>query len=119
MSSQFVWFELASDDPSAARRFYEELLGWKGNEASGYTMIPVTATSDIGAGIKPNAGMGSVPSHWAPYVSVSDVRAATKRAATLGAKVVEDVHDTPNGIVSTILDPTGATVNLWQVLPGA
>lgn len=119
MSSQFVWFELASDNPGTARKFYEELLGWSGNEAGGYTMIPVTATSDIGAGIKPNANMGSVPSHWAPYVSVPDVGAATKKAATLGAKIVEDVHDTPNGIVSTVLDPTGATLNLWQALPGA
>lgn len=119
MTSQFVWFELTSDDPGAARKFYEELLGWKGNEAGGYTMIPVTAANDIGAGIKPNSGMGSVPSHWAPYVSVPDVRAATKQAAKLGAKVVADVHETPNGIVSTLLDPTGATVNLWQALPGA
>jgi predicted enzyme related to lactoylglutathione lyase len=82
-------------------------------------LIPVTATSDIGAGIKPNAGAGSVPSHWAPYVSVPDVSAATRRAATLGATIIDDVHDTPNGTVSTILDPTGATLNLWQALPGA
>lgn len=119
MSSQFVWFELASDNPGAARQFYEELLGWKGNEARGYTMIPVTASGDIGAGIKPNGGMGRVPSHWAPYISVPDVGVATKRAAELGAMVIADVHDTPNGIVSTIQDPTGATLNLWQALQSA
>jgi predicted enzyme related to lactoylglutathione lyase len=117
MDSQFVWFELASDDTSKARRFYEDLFGWKANEAGGYTMIEVAAAKDIGAGIKPNPGTGDVPSHWAPFVSVADVRAATEKAGKLGAKIVHEAHETPNGIVSTVLDPTGAAVNLWQALP--
>jgi uncharacterized protein len=118
MDSQFVWFELASSDMPRARRFYEELFGWKANEVDGYTMMQAAAVKELGAGIKVN-GNGKAESHWAPYVSVADVREATKKAAQLGAKVVEDVHETPNGIVSTVLDPTGATVNLWQPLPGA
>jgi predicted enzyme related to lactoylglutathione lyase len=116
MDSQFVWFELASGDAPKAKRFYEEMFGWEANEAGGYTMIKATASKDIGAGIKPN---GDMPSHWAPFVSVADVKAATKKAGQLGAKIVHDVHETPNGIVSTVLDPTGATLNLWQPLPGA
>jgi predicted enzyme related to lactoylglutathione lyase len=118
MDSQFVWFELTSSDMPKARRFYEELFGWKANEAGGYTMIEVSAAKELGAGIKVN-GNGKATSHWAPYVAVGDVKKATKKAAQLGAKILEDVHETPNGIVSTVLDPTGATVNLWQPLPGA
>jgi uncharacterized protein len=116
MDSQFVWFELASSDMPKARRFYEELFGWKANETGGYTMIQASAAKELGAGIKVN---GSAASHWAPYISVGDVKKATKKAAQLGARVVEDVHETPNGIVSTVVDPTGATLNLWQPLPGA
>ena len=116
MESQFVWFELASDDMPKARKFYEQLFGWKGNEAGGYTMMQATAAKDLGAGIKPN---GKGASHWAPFVSVPDVKAATKKAGQLGARIVEDTHETPNGIVSTVVDPTGAMLNLWQPLPGA
>jgi predicted enzyme related to lactoylglutathione lyase len=79
-------------------------------------MMQASAAKELGAGIKVN---GSATSHWAPYISVGDVKKATKKAAQLGAKVVEDVHETPNGIVSTVVDPTGATLNLWQPLPGA
>lgn len=117
MDSQFVWFELASDDTSRARQFYGEMFGWEVNEAGGYAMIKVAAAENIGAGIKANPGMGEVPSHWAPFVSVKDVKAATEKAGMLGARIVHDVHVTPNGIVSTVLDPTGAAVNLWQPLP--
>jgi predicted enzyme related to lactoylglutathione lyase len=117
MDAQFVWFELTADNTSKARQFYEEMFGWEINEANGYAMVKAGASENIGAGIKANAGLGGVPSHWAPFVSVKDVKAATKKAGTLGAKVVQDVHVTPHGVVSTVLDPTGAALNLWQPLP--
>lgn len=117
MDAQFVWFELAADDTAKARQFYEEMFGWEVSEAGGYAMMKAGASENIGAGIKANPGMGEVPSHWAPFVSVGDVKAATRKAGTLGAKIIQDVHVTPNGVVSTVLDPTGAALNLWQPLP--
>lgn len=116
MSHQFVWFELASDDVPKAQKFYQEMFG-EMNEANGYVMIKAGAAKELGAGIKDNLGKGHVPSHWAPYVSVDDVKTATAKATKLGARVLHDTHETPNGIVSVVLDPTGAPLALWSRLP--
>ncbi|MBI3609658.1 MAG: VOC family protein [Nitrospirae bacterium] len=114
VSHQFVWFELASDDLVVAKKFFQDMFGWKMSEMGGYVMVAAGAAKELGAGMKANPGIGHVPSHWAPYVSVDDVKAATKKAEKLGAKVIHEVHETPNGLVSTVLDPTGAPLNLWQ-----
>ncbi|MBI5406009.1 VOC family protein [Candidatus Kaiserbacteria bacterium] len=117
MEHQFVWFELASDDPTAAKKFYQDMFGWDMNEMGGYVMIKVGAAKELGAGIKENPGKGHIPSHWTPYVSVEDVKTATAKASKLGAKVLHDTHETPNGIVSVVLDPTGSPLALWSPLP--
>lgn len=57
----------------------------------------------------------SAPSHWLAYVLVDDVRAMTKKARELGAKVHKDVTEVPDmGWLSVIIDPTGAALGLWQ-----
>jgi predicted enzyme related to lactoylglutathione lyase len=117
MASDLVWLELTADNSGKAKTFYEKLFGWETSDAGGYTMIKLAAVKDIGAGIKPGAG-ATATAQWAPYISVPDVTAATKKAKTLGAEVVENTHDTPNGIVSTLKDPTGGLLHLWQPLPG-
>jgi uncharacterized protein len=116
MASDLVWLELTADGNGKARTFYEKLFGWETSDAGGYTMIKLAAAKEVGAGIKPGAGPAAA--HWAPYISVPDVVAATKKAKSLGAEVVEDTHDTPNGIVSTLKDPTGGLLHLWQPLAG-
>jgi uncharacterized protein len=116
MASDLVWLELTADGSGKARTFYEKLFGWETSDAGGYTMIKVAAAKEIGAGIKPGSVGGA--SHWAPFISVPDVPAATRKAKSLGAIVVEDTHNTPNGIVSTLKDPTGGLLHLWQPLPG-
>jgi predicted enzyme related to lactoylglutathione lyase len=118
MPSDLVWLELTADDSGKARKFYEELFGWETSDAGGYTMIQVAAAKEVGAGIKPGMGAAGA-SHWAPYVSVENVVKATKKAKSLGAELVEDTHETPNGIVSTIKDPTGGLLHLWEPLPAA
>ena len=55
------------------------------------------------------------PSAWLAYALVDDVRAATAKAQSLGAKVMRDVTEVPNaGSFSIIIDPTGAALGLWQ-----
>ncbi len=117
MTHPIVWFELASDDTAGAKRFYQEMFRWKIEDMDGYGMVKVNVAKEFGAGIKANPGRGHVPSHWAPFVGVEDVKTATKKAVKLGAKVIHDAQQTPWGIVSTVLDPTGAPLNLWQAKP--
>jgi len=52
---------------------------------------------------------------WFPYILVDDVAAATKKAASLGATVAQDIMEVPDmGWFSVIIDPTGAAFGLWQ-----
>ncbi len=77
-----------------------------------YTMIDVG--EGTGGGLLKNP-MPGVPSFWLAYVLVADIGAATKKAASLGAKIVKDSIEVPNmGWFSIIEDPTGAALGFWQ-----
>jgi predicted enzyme related to lactoylglutathione lyase len=59
--------------------------------------------------------MPNAPSAWMPYVAVSDVAGATKKAQSLGATVLRDVTEVPGmGSFTIISDPTGAIIGLWE-----
>jgi predicted enzyme related to lactoylglutathione lyase len=58
------------------------------------------------------------PPRWQAYVGVDDVAASTRKAKELGAKVMMDKTEIPDaGWMSVIVDPTGATIALWQPKP--
>jgi hypothetical protein len=79
-----------------------------------YTLIDVGEGTGGGMMKHPMPGH---PSSWLAYVAVDDVRAATDRAKSLGATIVRDVTQIPNvGSFSIFIDPTGATLALWQAL---
>jgi uncharacterized protein len=99
----FVWFDLRTADPAGARDFYSSLLGW---EADGNGML----AGENG----PWAAIAEGTSGWVPYVQVDDVDRATARARELGATVIGDRREGPAGIFTTITDPTGAALSLWQ-----
>ena len=87
---------------------------WKLEDMPGgnYTMIGVG--EGTGGGMMKNPIPGA-PSFWLSYVLVDDVGAATKKAASLGGKVMKDVTEVPNyGEFSVIADPTGAHFALWR-----
>lgn len=110
MTGGFVWFDLSSKDPMAAGRFYEQLLGWEvQHDGEGPPMI--AGENGPWAGIAPEAA--GEPA-WVPYVQVRDVDEATKRALDLGATMLKEAMDGPAGRFSTILDPGGAPIALWQ-----
>jgi hypothetical protein len=110
MPPTFVWFHNGSDNPADAVVFYEKLLGWKASDGPpGMTML----ARDDGpfAAVMPRKGETG---GWVPYVRVDDVAAATKRAAKLGAAVIEDQTRGPAGTYSVVRDPGGALFALWQ-----
>lgn len=119
MNHPFIFFELRTDDVVKAKNFYTKLFGWKVEETPMgdgvvYPMLKVEVRKDFGSGITTNLAKGKFPSHWTPYVSVKDVAATSKKAEKLGARIVQEPEEYPWGIVSTILDPTGAALSLWQ-----
>jgi uncharacterized protein len=116
MANPFVHVELNTTDVSKAKAFYGKLFNWKLEDVP---MGPMTYTM-IGVGEGTGGGMGpqqmpGAPSAWLPYVIVDDVRAATEKAKTLGATVLQDVTDVADmGSMSIIKDPTGAVLGLWK-----
>ena len=113
----FVHVELHTNDVKRAREFYSKLFEWKLKDepmpgGGAYTMIEVG--TGTGGGMTINQAPGT-PSHWMAYVGVDDVRASTKKAKDLGAKVVVDVMEVgEHGTMSVITDPTGAAIAMWQ-----
>lgn len=118
MANPFVHVELLTDDPTKSKKFYSGLFNWKLEDIPGmdYTMIGVG--EGTGGGMMKNPVPG-LPSHWMAYVLVEDVNASTKKAMSLGAKVVKEVTEVPGmGWFSVITDPTGAALGLWQSKEG-
>ena len=123
MANPFVYVELHTSDLKKAKDFYTKLFGWKLNDTpmpggthgvpgGTYTMIDVGGGT--GGGMMVNQAPG-VPPHWMAYVGVDDIKASTKRAKELGAKVAVDVTEVGElGSMSVITDPTGAAIAMWQ-----
>lgn len=123
MKHPFIFFELRTNNTKKAKKFYSKLFGWKVEETPMgggvvYPMLKVEVRKDFGTGIAENPARGKFPSHWTPYVEVHNCSSFTKKAAKLGGKIAQQPKDFPWGIVSTILDPTGAALSLWQAKSG-
>jgi hypothetical protein len=118
MANPFVHIELNTTDVSKAKSFYGALFNWTLEDVpmgpdNNYTMIKVG--EGTGGGILKHP-MPGAPSMWLAYVQVDDIAAATKKAKSLGANVVKDVTEVMGqGLLSILIDPTGATFALWQV----
>ena len=104
MANPFVWFDLRTPQRDAARRFYTRLLDWQIDDdgaiaAAGEPFGVVAQASEA---------------RWLPYIQVEDLDEATRRAVELGASIVQPRAAGPAGHFTTISDPTGAHLALWQ-----
>lgn len=117
MGNPFVHAELNTTDVDKAKKFYSSVFDWKLEEMpmpeiGNYTIVSVGEGTGGGIMKQMIPGAGSA---WMPYVGVQDVKASTKKATALGAKVLKDVTEVPNmGWFSILTDPTGAVLGLWQ-----
>lgn len=119
MSHPICYAELTTGDPVKAKEFYEKLFGWTFKvypmpQGDYYMAGDEEETDGIGRGIMKTPQPG-VPTAWTTYVRVQDIKAHTKKAADLGAKILMDVTPVPEyGFFSVLQDPTGAVIALWQ-----
>ena len=116
MANPFVHVELNTTDVSKAKAFYGSLFNWTLEDVAmpggSYTMIKVG--EGTGGGIMAHPVPGA-PSSWLAYVGVDDINAATEKARKLGATVMSEQMEVMGaGWLSVIVDPTGATLGLWQ-----
>ena len=119
MPNPFVHVELNTTDVGKSKAFYGKLFEWTLEDTKmgengdlDYTMIKVGKGTGGGMMQQLIPGAGSA---WLPYVEVSDIKVSTKKAQSLGAKVMKDVTEiTDMGWLSIIVDPAGAMLGLWQ-----
>ena len=114
---EFVWYELMTTDPAAAKKFYTDIVGWgtapfENGSGMDYTMwmkgeAPVGGVMEL----PEEARKGGAPSHWIGYVAVPDVDATAAKAKKLGGQVIHGPEDIPEvGRFVILRDPQGAVV---------
>jgi predicted enzyme related to lactoylglutathione lyase len=116
MANSFVHAELNTTDAGKAKSFYSQLFDWKLEDVQmgGGTYTLIKVSGGTGGGIQKNPVPGA-PSAWLTYVQVDDIAAATQKARSLGANVMQDVTEVMGaGWFSVIVDPTGAALGLWK-----
>lgn len=116
-TGDFCWFELATSDQAAAKKFYGGLFGWTANDFpmgpdKFYTMFQLRGRN-VGAAY--TLDQPGVPPHWGTYVAVANADAALPKAQTLGAAVLAGPFDVAeHGRMAVLRDPTGAVISVWQ-----
>jgi predicted enzyme related to lactoylglutathione lyase len=117
----FCWFELATSDQTAAKKFYGGLFGWTADDVpmgphGFYTTFNLRGRKVAAAyTLMPDQAQHGVPPHWGTYVAVTGVDEATAKAKSLGATVLAGPMDvSEHGRMVVLRDPTAAVISLWQ-----
>ena len=111
-----VWNELLAEDDMAAVRFYSALAGLQNRERprpNGIYHVLVSQQQERAGVMQKPAD--DVEPFWLTHFAVSDVNAATIKAAELGGQVIlAPDSEFRSGLQSVIVDPTGAIFALRQ-----
>ena len=117
----FNWVDLMTTDVESAKEFYSRILGCEtvDNPVSDdfvYTLFSRNGKNIAGLSpMMPGMLEQGVPPHWNSYVAVANVEEAATKAAGLGGTVIMPPMDVMEfGRMTSILDPTGAVLNLWE-----
>ncbi|MFV0589956.1 MAG: VOC family protein [Draconibacterium sp.] len=110
---QFVWHDLATYNPIAARDFYAEVFGWE-YEALGYgenTYFVIKNEGTPIGGIFKLADKYGKAAEWLSSMSVADVSVAVKYNTTAGGKTIfKKATFNGRGETALVQDPQGAFV---------
>jgi uncharacterized protein len=132
MSHTVVHFEIPTDQPERAVKFYRDLFGWDierfGASGAGgidYWLVKTVPTDAEGKPTEPgvNGGImrrmmpGQTPVN---YISVENVDEFARKAERLGAKVVLPKMPVPGmGWFSQLTDTEGNVFAIWEHDPAA
>ena len=124
-----VHFEMPYDDPKRMAKFYESAFGWKteilGKEMGNYVLATTTESEESGRPKKPgtiNGGFFERKPDWpmqypSVVIAVDDIKAAMKKIAASGGKVLGEPMDIPGvGPYVSFTDTEGNRAGLLQPL---
>jgi predicted enzyme related to lactoylglutathione lyase len=115
-SNPVVHLELHTGDLPQARALYAELCGWRSNQVE--TQCGSYLAMELGRAL--DGGIvecGTNRAVWLPYVEVTEVEAATRRAGRLGASVLLEPREGPAGWRSVVATSAGGEIAFWQPKP--
>ncbi len=116
MASRVVHFEIPSDNPEQAVKFYTSAFGWQIQKWDGPQEYWLVDTGEGEPGIN-----GGIMRRGGPFdrvtntVNVDDVDAATRRVQELGASLVGEKMTIPDiGYLQYAQDPDGNMFGMMQ-----
>ena len=122
----FIWYELMTPDPAAAKTFYEAVVGWsmeaQPSESIDYRMITRADGGNAGGVLRLTPDMQSHGARpcWLGYIHVPDVDAAVDAIARDGGSSLLAPTDIPEvGRIAMVTDPNGAAFYLMSPAPPA
>lgn len=117
------WFEIGTDDPVAAERFYGDVFGWtvahddtKSTDPA-YQVLTTGDAQGLHGGLF--ATQGRMPGYAVFTVLVDDVDAACRRVVQAGGQVQRAPEVNPVGVTfAHLLDPSGNHFAVFTPPPG-
>ncbi len=110
-TGKIVWYDLLTNDPAEAERFYRELFGWEftTDEDSVYSVITNGSTPIGGVAYTPKLRRQVSSSQWVSWISVPDVDGAVLELQDIGGLVHAGPQDLfERGRVAVVSDPQEA-----------
>lgn len=107
-----AWFEIGTDNPAEAERFYGDVFGWTVAHDDTKSTDPAYRILTTGGGSLPNGALfdtkGATPSYAVFTVLVEDVEATCRLVVDAGGVVQRPPTVNPVGVTfAHLLDPAG------------
>lgn len=121
----FVWYDINTEDPDAAKAFYTEAFGLKSEPfeaAPDYTVLKPADRGPWGGinKLSDDAKKMGAPPHWLGHILVDDVDATAAKCKELGGSVYMAPMDMGEvGRMAILADPQGATFSAYKGFGGS
>ena len=113
-----VHFDIASDNPERAKKFYEGLFDWKMESPPGMTDYYLIETTDLNGKTGVGGGLGKrgePGQRITSYIGVNSIEEYVKKVEQLGGKVIQSKMTVPGwGYLAIGFDTEGNMFGLWQ-----
>jgi predicted enzyme related to lactoylglutathione lyase len=120
---RFIWYELITTDPEAAKHFYAKVVGWTYQDMQSEGMTYSIAEADRqGVGgimqIPEEAKARGAPVCWTGYIAVDDCDAMAAKIKEKGGSIIRPPDDIPGiGRFAVVADPHGAVFEIMKPVP--
>jgi ABC-type amino acid transport substrate-binding protein/predicted enzyme related to lactoylglutathione lyase len=109
LKGKFVWADLVTHDVPAARKFYQELLGWTFRDYGGYWIGSNDERPLCGLVQRPRPPGSEAQPRWIGFISVNNVERASRIVGERGGRVLAAPRKFPKrGEQAVFSDPQGA-----------